>query len=338
MSRRPTIGDVAQAAGVSRTTVSHALRGMGQVNAETRQRVLDAAERLGYRPSARARSLRLGTTNSIALMSSMPTAVSAGSSRMGFFTEVAAAAAETALMRGYSLVLVPPAETAQSPFAHVDVDGAILVEPRADDPLAAELTARYLPFVSIGRLPGSDAPHVEMQGGRGAALLLEHLRERGARTIALVCGASERHSYVDTLQAYADFCAGTGQEQVVARIDEAEGEEGGYAATSQLLQAHPDLDGLCVVIDALATGALRAIRDAGLRVPEDVLLATRYDGVRAKVSEPPLTALDLHLPEIAAAAVDLLLRTLKGEAGTPTSVMAEEPGLVARRSTDGLRR
>lgn len=333
MSTRPTISDVAREAGVSRTTVSHALRGMGQVEAGTRQRVIDAADRLGYRPSVRAQSLRLGKTRSIALMSSMPTAVSAGLSRLGFFTEVASAAAETALLHGYSVVLVPPTETQLSPFAHLDVDGAILVEPTADDALAHELKMRYLPYVAIGRQPGSDARYVEMQGGLGARLLLDHLRDQGARHIAMIAGSSQRHSYLDTLQAYDEFCAETGQPQALGLSDEVNGEEGGYAETARLLREQPDIDAVCVVVDAFATGSLRAIADAGKRVPDDIMVATRYDGLRAKLSDPPLTALDLHLPDVAATAVDLLLRHLQGDEDAPHSATAPAPEVIARAST-----
>ncbi|MDO5740130.1 MAG: LacI family DNA-binding transcriptional regulator [Ornithinimicrobium sp.] len=332
-SPRPTISDVAREAGVSPTTVSHALRGMGQVQAGTRARVIDAADRLGYRPSVRAQRLRSGKTRSIALMSSMPTAVSAGSSRLGFFTEVAAAAAESALLHGYSLVLVPPTETSLNPLSHLDVDGVILVEPSAGDPLAHELRSRHLPYVAVGRQPGADVPHVDMAGGQGATLLLDHLHDRGAQAVALVAATSKRRSYLDTFAAYDAFCHRTGQAPYVGLAAEELGEDGGYGETARLLLKHPQIDAVCVVVDAFATGALAALAEAGRRVPQDVLVATRYDGLRAKLSEPPLTALDLDLPAVATAAIDLLLRHLQGEVNAPRSVQVPPAGLVARRST-----
>ena len=336
MSSRPTISDVAREAGVSRTTVSHALRGIGQVRPDTRRRVEEAAARLGYRPSVRAQSLRLGSTRSIALMSSMPAAVSAGSSRLGFFMELAAAAAESALLRGYSVVLVPPTDAGGSPFNHLDVDGAILVEPTAGDSLARELELRHLPYVAIGRQPGSDVPHVEMRGDQGTRLLLEHLREQGATQVALVLGSSERHSYLDTLGAYEEFCATTGQTPVVCRTEEELGEQGAREQVAALLASGQRFDALCVVVDTFASGALDALSDAGITVPDDVMVATRYDGLRAKLASPPLTALDLHLPEVAAAAVDLLLSTMQdGPADEAPGRAVEAPPttLVPRAST-----
>lgn len=113
-SRPPTIADVARAAGVSRTTVSHALNGLGKVDPRTRERIKRVATELGYRPNLRAQRLRRGQAKAIALASTMPFAVAAGPSRLGFYMEIAAAAAESALLHGYALVLVPPCGPVQA--------------------------------------------------------------------------------------------------------------------------------------------------------------------------------------------------------------------------------
>ena len=94
----------------------------------------------------------------------------------------------------------------------------------------------------------------------------------------------------------------------------------------------PRLDGLCVPVDAFAVGALRALREAGRRVPRDVVVATRYDGMRARTSQPPLTAVDLHLDQVGQAAIDLLLEHLRGET-TRQMVEAPEPTLIERASS-----
>lgn len=125
-THRVTIADVAREAGVSRTTVSHALSGQGKVNAATRDKVKEVAERLNYRPSVRAQSLRSGRSQTLALLSSMPAAVSAGPSQLGFFTELAMGCARTALLEGYVFVLAPPNEET-NPVDLLDIDGAILL-------------------------------------------------------------------------------------------------------------------------------------------------------------------------------------------------------------------
>lgn len=330
-SDRVTIADVARAASVSPTTVSHALNGLGKVDPGTRQRVREIAEELGYRPSLRAQRLRRGEARTIGLVSSMPVAVAGGPSRLGFFMEVAAAGAETALTHGFGLVLVPPLESAP-PLDSLDIDGAIVVEPEQDDRITTALRTRGLPVVSLGRQPEAELPHVRMHGHHAASLLLEHLRERGARRVGLLIGQTRRHSYVDAKDAYHEFCARHEVPAMLRHADEIGGEGSGYTAAHEMMRCFPDLDGLCVTVDAFAVGALRALSEAGRRVPEDVLVATRYDGLRARTCSPPLTAVDLHLGRAAANAVELLLDRLRGD--TSRSVIDHPlPVVVPRAST-----
>lgn len=332
--KRPTITDVARAAGVSPTTVSHSLTGRGHVEAGTRERVVAAARELGYRPSLRAQRLRTGTAQTIGLVSSMPIAVAGGPSRLGFFMEIAAAAAEAALPHGFAMVLVPPLESRPS-LAQFDIDGAIVVEPERDDPATTQLRELGVPVVSIGRQPGAEAevPYVDAQSALTGRLLLDHLHGEGARSIALLTGAGQRHSYLAMAQAYAEFVAVRGLEPVVATVDERDGEAGGHAATQALLRRHPELDAVCAPVDAFAAGAVRALDEAGRRIPHDVRVATRYNGVRARTSRPPLTAVDLHLDQLAGLAVGLLLERLNGGDGVRHRVAGPAPVLVPRESS-----
>jgi len=333
-SGRPTIADVARVAGVSRTTVSHALNGIGKVDPRTRERIKQVAAELGYRPNLRAQRLRRGEAKAIALASSMPVAVAAGPSRLGFYMEIAAAAAESALLHGYALVLVPPVLSG-SGLQSVDVDGAIVVEPDVNDAAAAQLRERGLPYVALGRPVGPDerAPYVDLRGERVAELLLAHLREQGARRPALLVGSGERHAAVDARVAYERVCAAYGWTPIVATAPEAGGEDAGYACCADLLARHPDVDAVCALVDAFAVGAVRAIRDGGRAVPGDVMVVTRYDGLRARTCEPPLTAVDLRLDRAAADAVDLLLGRLRGEVTTGAVVTSPEPRVVPRASS-----
>ncbi|CAM00008.1 LacI family transcriptional regulator [Saccharopolyspora erythraea NRRL 2338] len=331
---RPTIADVAREAGVSRTTVSHALNGIGKVDPRTRERVERVAAELGYRPSLRAQRLRRGEARTIGLVSSMPFAVAGGPSRLGFFMEVAAAAAESALMHGFALVLVPPVE-ADPPLDSLDIDGAIVVEPDADDSATKRLRDRGLPIVALGRQPGTDLPHVDLHAAAVVRLLLEHLREQGGRRIALLVGSARRHSYVDAAHEYRRFAHEHGMPELVVLAEESGGTEAGYAACADLLDRHPGVDAVCATVDAFAVGAVRALTDRGLRVPDDVMVATRYDGLRARTCEPPLTAVDLHLGQAAEGAVSVLLAEMRrGPArGEAPEVPVPPPVLVPRASS-----
>ncbi|MCU4298510.1 LacI family DNA-binding transcriptional regulator [Brevibacterium permense] len=335
-AHRVTIADVAREAGVSRTTVSHALSGQGKVNAATRAKVKEVAERLNYRPSARARSLRSGKSQTLALLSSMPAAVSAGPSQLGFFTELAMGCARTALLEGYVFVLAPPTEAA-NPVDLLDIDGAILLEPTVDDPLAEALRDRGIPYVTIdgpSSRAGDDALTSDEAGParastastgadskwsidlhhRGTAqLLLDHLLAQGATQPALLVSRSQRGAQIAAREVYAETAAARGFAPLIAEADETSGEDGAFAAAEELLAEHPDIDAVFAPIDTFATGAVRAAQKSGRTVGEDLLIATRYDGLRARTSNPPLTAVDLGLEAISSAAVEMLVTVLDGD-------------------------
>jgi DNA-binding LacI/PurR family transcriptional regulator len=333
-ARRPTIKDVAQAARVSLTTVSHALNDRGYVDPDTRARVKRVAAELGYRPNLRAQRLRTGRANSIALLSSMPFAVAGGSSRLGFMMEVAAVAAEAALQRGQALILVPNLEGSRQLIDELDIDGALVVEPVADDPQVRRLRERGVAVVSIGRLAdeGMAIPQIDLQAAATGELLLEHLLAQGARRIALLVGSQQRHSYVEMERVYTAFIRRHRFPRMVAKADEYGGEEAGKAACRELLADYPDIDAICVPVDAFATGAIAALQEAGRGVPGDVMVATRYDGLRAKNANPPLTAVNLHLEQVSALAVELLFQHIQGDSARQT-VAGPAPELVARRSS-----
>lgn len=330
--RRVTIADVARVGGVSQTTVSHALNGLGRVDPATRERIRQIAQELGYRPNLRAQRLRRGQSRTIGLVSSMPYAVAAaGPARLGFYMEVAGAAAETALNAGFALVLAPPLESGLA-LDSLDIDGAIVVEPQRDDGVTRRLVERGLAVVTLGPQPGAEFAHVDLGGAAVGEVLLGHLAAQGARHVALLVGDCERHSYLALRSTYDRFVSERGMASVVVAVPEEGGEESGYAGCVRLLEEYPDLDAVCAGVDAFAVGCVRALRDAGRNVPADVLVATRYDGMLARTCEPPLTAVDLHLGQVADAAVALLLGQLGAEhGGDPVGL--PRPVLVPRQSS-----
>lgn len=309
---KPTISDLAKAAGVSPTTVSHAFSGRRHVDPETRERIHKIAQQIGYYPSKAAQSLRSGKTGTIALMSSMPFAVAAGPSRLGFLMEIAASAAMSAFSHGIALCLIPP-QPSQSGLFQMDFDGVILIEPQRDDPLLRHFEDRRTPIVTIGKAPGrDDIPAIDLQSRTGALLLLEHLWDSGARNIALVTGAAARTSHLEARDGYEDFARQRGFPARTILLDETKGESGAQIVVRELLQNQPEIDGLLVPVDAFATGALAAAQQLGRSVPRQLRIVTRYDGLRAKLSSPPLTAIDLHLPKLAEMAVKKLLQPATG--------------------------
>lgn len=329
---KPTISDLARVAGVSPTTVSHAFSGRRHVDPETRERIHALAREIGYHPNALAQRLRSGRSGTIALASSMPFAVAAGPSRLGFLMEIAASAAISAFSRDIALCLIPP-QPSQKNLDQMGFDGVILVEPAADDPLVAHFESRQTPVVTIGRMPGrDDIPHLDLHSGTITHLLLDHMRAQGSHNIALLTGTGARNSYLETIATYHEEVARAGAAPLVLTLDETGGEDLAFAAVRTLMRDRPGIDGLLVPVDAFASGAVRALADLGRRVPQDVRVATRYDGFRAKLAEPPLTAVNLHLSELAELAVDLLLAHIEGRALSHATPL---PQIIPRASTMG---
>lgn len=329
---RVTIKDVARLAGVVPSTVSQALNGKKYVDEKTRKKVMEAAKVLGYRPNPHAQHLRAGGVRSIALVSGMPFGVAGGSSRLGFLMEIASVAAEAALTRGMALTLVPPLPVGSTPPPRLDMDGVLVLEPSENDPQLEALLQAGLTVVSIGKSPDHpEIPYVDLLSGPTAELLLAHLWEMGSRRPALLVGMRRLTSYIETEAVYRRFCAERDIPPVVRYADENGGEMAGQVAVAGMLTTCPDLDGLCALVDAFAVGTARAALSRNVRIPEDLRIVTRYDGLRAKTCQPPLTSINLHLEEVGALAVELLFAVMSGtEAGT---LYPSPPELVARESS-----
>lgn len=333
LAARSTIIDVARAARVSPATVSNTLNNRPNVDDATRKRVLAAVRKLGYTPNLRARRLRTGRADTIALFSSMTFALASGPGRLGFMMEVAATAAACALEKGVALVLVPPLNSGHTPFRDLHLDGAIVSEPLENDPEITLLLSRGVTVVSIGRQLGHTVvPFVDVQPYEASCTAIKHLYERSSGKLGLIVGAQPRFTHRQAEQAYRDFMRVHRGNAVMQRVDEAAGSDGAYEATKTMLSQHPELDALFVSVDVFAAGAQRAAMELGIDIPGKLKIATRYDGLIARESKPPLTALNLHLDQLASLAVDLLFEHMSGRSAR-MSVVGPVATLVARESS-----
>lgn len=330
--RRITVKDVARAAGVSPATVSNAISGKRRVDGETRTRIEAAIRDLGYVPNVAARRMRTGRADAIAIFSSMPVSVAAGASRLGFLMEIAASAAVTALELNTALVLVPPIDDPARALDTISVDGALVVEPERDDPVLHLLERQGIPSVSIGRAPGRDLCHVDLDYEGIAEMLFRHLWDQGARRFPLMIGDGPRASHEAFRTVYARCAFAMGMHPMIIDVPELEAEWGADRALAAALAEGLWPDGILVPIDAMATGAMSALRAAGLSVPGDVRVVTRYDGLRARSEVPALTAVDLHLDAVAESATRALARLIDGSS-SDWRIMAPQPTLVVRGSS-----
>lgn len=332
-SRRITVVDVARAAGVSPGTVSNAISGKRNVDDKTRKRIEAAIADLGYVPNLAARRMRTGRANAIAIFSSMPTAVAAGSSRLGFLMEIAASAAVTAIERNTALVLIPPIDDPVKAIETISMDGALIVEPEEDDPVLALMERRGIPTVAIGKPPGSASVYVDLDYCTTAELLIDHLIAVGARNFPLIVGQSARQTNMVFKEVYREKAARAGMPVRIVEVPELTAEDSAAAAISRLIQTGTPMDAVLVPIDAMATGVMRALRRHGLGVPGDVRVVTRYDGLRARTETPPITAVDLHLDAVATAATRILADLIDGKP-VPRATAVPGPSLIVRGSSE----
>lgn len=207
--RRPTIKDVAAAAGVSRTTVSHALSGRRAVNEATLRRVREVAEELGYEPSRNASSLRSGRTGTIGLLSPAVGDRPPDDELLGldFYMRVAAEIARRAFQRGLTVQLLPYThDTAR--LRHVELDGALVSDPERGDQVLAMLRAAEVPVVTLEQDPDHprDPWQVRADHLTGTHAVLDHFAAQGAERPALLIPDVAWSWPEHTLGAYEQWC------------------------------------------------------------------------------------------------------------------------------------
>ncbi|WP_052498857.1 LacI family DNA-binding transcriptional regulator [Streptomyces vietnamensis] len=335
MSRRkkgPGIREIAEAAGVSMTTVSHALNGKGEVAQETRRRVQEIAARLGYSPDPIARGLVTGRVGVIGVvirhMASEPWEATYGP----FYTEAIAGATLKAVEYGHALVVVPVGEGLGT-WSRVPMDGVLVVDPQRDDPLLADCRRRGLDAVTSGRpLDDSDFPWVNSDRETGMRAVLDHLHAQGARRIALLSGAPTDSYTVDCQELYRQWCAEHGVRPVV---EAPKGGDTAADAADRLLSADERPDAVHCINETYGLAVISACRRLGLSIPGDLLLSSAAAGPYSDFGGLPVTTLSLGARESGMQMADLLIRRLRGEP-TPTSVTVPVR-LTVRESTDGAR-
>jgi DNA-binding LacI/PurR family transcriptional regulator len=336
VSRPVKIGDVAAAAGVSTTTVSHALSGKGRLPEATRARVREVAERLGYQPSALARALAGGRTGMLAVTVSPVADVALRIGDIDYFMQVMNAATSEAFARGFSLTLVP-ADSRRELLERLPLDGAIVMDPVQDDEIVELLGERGVPVVTTGRQPDGprDACWVDNDHLAGTRAMIAHLAAAGASRVALLTAPPLQSYTIDALAAFEIASAEHGVEAIVETVTDSLSESGGYAAASRLLGSRRAPDAIYATLDRLALGALLAAEARGIRVPEALRVAGCTDSDAARSSRPSLTALSVHPEWIGAEAVDLLIGLVDdGSAGVPHRVVPFS--LIPRASTQVL--
>ena len=322
---------MAAASGVSVTTVSHALNGKGRVDAATRARVAEVARRLGYRANRSARSLRSGRTATLALLIPTIGADPHDNEALGldYYMRLVNGAVRAAYVRDHSLMMLPAVRDADE-VRDLPVDGAIVADPSADDPVVALFDAVGTPVVTIGGLDRDDDPwRLSSANGPNTRMVLDHLAERGARRIALMAPDISWSWAAETVRAYQTWTREHRRPNLVERVPLTRLEGSAHDAAARLLADPERPDAIFALAERYATGVLRACAEHGLNVPGDVLVAAGSDSTQASAGHPPVTALDLRPEEHAAQAVDLLIARIEGAAARHTGPLPAQLNIRA---------
>jgi LacI family transcriptional regulator len=329
---RPRIGQVAALAGVSATTVSHALNGRRPVSEATRRRVLDAIEELGYRPNVVARGLRAGRSLTIGLV--IPDITNP------FYPVLARGLQDVLGPAGYDEIVTNTngerdlERHALDKMISRQVDGiAFAVFHTHADDLRPVIDAG-IPVVRLGgrqALPGVDLVHSDDEGS--AAEAARYLLRGGFRRIAFVCGPAAEGPAAERVAGYRAALAEAGvavdpELVVYTEFSRAGGAEG----VGRLLELPVPPDAVMCANDMMAIGAVDAARERGLRVPDDLAVMGFDDIEAASLVTPALTTMANPAREIGRACARLLLERISGTVAGPSTEVIIPARLVRRQS------
>jgi LacI family transcriptional regulator len=326
--KRVTIRDVADRAGVSPTTVSFVLNDVQGPNLrdETRQRVLEAARALGYVPSAAARSLVSGQTSTIGLVIFDAAQIPVDA----FLPQMLYSLNKVSRECGFR-VLMEPIEDIRRPEAYLDlvhsrqIDGLIVLNRRAEDRQLLQLIESGFPVVLIGRLDHPSACYVGTDDVGLSCKATEHLLKLGHERIvhigyapASYLGAQAR--LIGYRQALRE--AGIPYDEALVRFAD-HSAASGYLEMGPLLDLAPRPTALFAGNDTVAIGAMAAIHERGLRIPEDIAVVGYDDLPNARYTRPPLTTIRSKPFEVGRRAGEMLIGLIQGEEPEETQVIIE---------------
>jgi len=333
MPKYITMADVAREVGVSLMTVSRVINSKDGVSLPTRLRVLNAIERMGYRPSAIARSLATRQTGTVGLV--VPDVADP------FFTDVVRGVEQTAYVEDYNVFLCSTDQDPEREWTVLEsledkrVDGVILCSSRLDDDKLREVLSQHMSVVLVNRrLKGEDSRvnTLLVDNSLGSRLAIRHLLSRGRRAVGVLAGPADSPSGRQRVQSYRAVLrdAGVSYNSAWVRYCPA-GMEDGQDTARELLTACPELTGLFCYNDLVAVGALRACAELGYRVPNDLAVVGFDDILLAAMVSPSLTTCRVPRYELGTEAMRLLLSHVSSRTGECEEVVLK-PELVIRAS------
>ena len=326
-----SIRDVARAVGVSTATVSRVINGRAGVSKAVRARVIAAAEKLRYVPDSAARALITGRTNRVGIL--LPDVYG------GFFSELIRGADLAARRHELQILLTATHGSAQEASQAIrsmrgQVDALLIMSPHVNPKFLRQHVGEHTPVLLVGsRVRFNGVSHVGIENRLGASAMVEHLGRLGYRRIAFITGPDDSGDAAERLAGYRHSLA---QLRPLARPIVLPGrftEESGFAAGQRLALLDPRPEAVFAANDAMAIGCLLALREAHVRVPEDIALAGFDDVPLAQFVQPPLTTVRVPVRTLGEEAVAHLAARLRHPAIAP--VVRKLPVSLIVRSSCG---
>jgi len=331
-----TLEDIARFSGFSRSTVSRVINGGDYVKEETRQRILDVIHEHNFQPNLGARSLAGGQTGVLGLV--IPAAVSTIFTDP-YFPQFIRGVSAGCNEHNYSMMLwlaEPEHErrTMREILHNGLLDGVIVSSMIISDPIFESLHGSKMPFILIGRHPTyEDINYLDVDNIQSASQAIRHLVSLGRRRIATITGPLNMIGGYDRYQGYLKGLEEQGLPLLPELAIEGDFTEiGGYHAMLRLLDAHPDA--VFAASDIMAIGALRALREANLRVPDDVAVIGYDDVPLANMTEPPLTTIRQSIQSMGTMAVKTLVEIIRNPNLGPQHILVDTE-LIIRESCGG---
>ncbi len=329
---RATIHDVARVAGVSIGTVSRVLNGHGRTGPQTRERVNNAVQILGYRVNTVAQSMRRQTTNTVALLVHDIT--------NQIFATAASAAQEVLERAGYMLVLASSGPDPNSEASTIRVlsqrrmDGIIGFLRREDDPDTVEALQEFDgAIVLFDREMDVSADVVLTDHASGVTRATKHLLDQGHRSIALIGSATHIYPGRERVRGFVEAYHGHALQPPMELIRKhALDADYGFRETYSLLSNSPRPTAIIAATNQILEGAIAAIRQAGLRVPQDVSLISFDDSPLARMVVPSITVISRSVTQMGTMAAEMILERLRAGRDQPPQKVVLPTEIVLRDS------
>jgi LacI family transcriptional regulator len=336
MGRYTTLKDIAKLAGVSHTTVYRALNDKPRISQSTKERIISIARELNYQPNVLAQSLVLGRTKTLGLV--ITTIVNP------FYPELAKGIEDTARSLGYSIILCSTNFDPSLEKQYIDmlrsrgVDGIIFTSAHIYDPNITSLVEDRFPLILVNRRvygnPLMDSvDYVVVENTKGGFLAVEHLIRMGHERIGVISGPSDSSAAVERLEgvrkAFIEYDLNPASLQVL------EGDFlklSGYEAAEEFLAMGDPPSAIFGINDYMALGALEAILDSGLRVPEDVALIGFNNIEFSSLKTVELSTIGQRKYEMGSIAVHTLIERIERGDGDRARQITLEPDLIIRKS------